>query len=106
MGVSRSNTKILSCVLLLRLRDICTPVLAIVDTAGCLPVGLLRKLRHGLDGITDGQEMNKSNRFLANDLHRVYRTELAKLLPKCCFVDVLRDIPQIYIPGRPRLLNG
>lgn len=104
--VSRGNAKVLSSILLLCLRDICTAILAVIDTPRSLPLGLLRKLCNSLDSVTDRQEVNKTNRLLAYDLDSVDETELAEILTELVLGHIFRQIAQVDIAGGTRLLNG
>ncbi|KAI6757313.1 hypothetical protein HG531_003138 [Fusarium graminearum] len=80
VGVPRSNTQVLSSVLLLRLGDIGTAILAVIHTTRSLPFGLLRELRDCLDGVGDRKVVHERNVLLADNLDRVNCTELTKIL--------------------------
>jgi len=106
MSITRSNTKILCCILLLCLGDICATILSIVDFARCLPLCLLRKLGNSLDGITDGQEVNKANCLFTDNLDSVNRTELAQILTQLFFSNVFRQITEVDVARCTRLLHS
>ena len=101
MSITRSNTQVLRSILLLSLGDISASILAVVDTARCLPFGFLRKLSNGLDGIADGQEMHESNCLLANDLDGVNRAEFAKILTQLILGNILRQVAKVDVSGSP-----
>lgn len=105
VGVPGGNAEVLRGVLLLRLGDISTTILSVVHSSRCLPLCLLRKLRDGLDGIGDRQEVDEGNVLLTDDLDSIDGTELAKVLPKLLLSDLLRQVAEVYIPRGTRLLN-
>ncbi|GKT53353.1 hypothetical protein ColTof3_00692 [Colletotrichum tofieldiae] len=99
MRIARRDAKVLSSVLLLRLRNVSTSVLAVVNATRGLPLRLLRKLGNCLDRIGDGQEVNEGDTLFANNLDRVNGTKLSKVLAELLLGNVLRQVTQVHIAG-------
>lgn len=106
VGIARGDSKVLGGILLLSLGHIGAPVLAIVHPAGRLPLGFLGKLRDGLDGIGNGQEVHKGNVLLAHNLDGINGTKLAEILTKFLLGNVLGQVAEVHISGSTRLLNS
>ncbi len=104
--VPRRDAEVLSGVLLLRLGDVRTSVLAIVDPAGRLPLRFLRELADGLNGIGDGQEMDESDVLLSHNLNGIDGAELTQVLAQFLIRDVLRQVSEVDVARRARLLDG
>ena len=106
VSVSRGNAKVLGSILLLCLRDVCAAILAVVDAPRSLPLRLLGKLCNSFDGVTDGQEVDETNRLLAHNLDCVNETKLAQIFAELFLGHILRQVAQVHIAGGTRLLHS
>lgn len=104
--ITGSDAEILSCVLLLSLRNVCATVFSIVDPAWRLPLSILWELSNSLDRVSDRQKMNETDCFFPYELNGVYRSKFSKVLPKLGFRDVFREVAEIYVPRCSRLLHS
>lgn len=100
------DSKVLSGILLLSLGDVGAAVLAVVDAARCLPLGLLWELSHSLDSVANRQEVDKADALLADQLDGINGTELAQVGPQLLLGDIFGEVAKVDIPGRTGLLNG
>src|SRR2546429_461013 len=105
MSIARGNSKILSRILLLGLRDVCATVLAIVHAAGRLPLWFLRELSYSFDCVTNGKKVDEANCLLLNDFDSVNWTEFAEVFTKFVLGHVLRQAAQVDITRSARLLD-
>lgn len=106
VSISGVDTEVLRGVLLLRLGDVSASVLAVVDSARRLPLGLLGQLLNGLHGVSNRQEVDKGNVLLPDDLDRVNGTELSKILAQLLVANLFGEVTQIDISRGARLLNS
>lgn len=106
VSIARSDAQILGSILLLRLGNISTSILAVVHAAGCLPLGLLGKLRDSLDGIGNGQVVDESDVLLPDEFDGINGAELAQVLAKLLLGDLLCKVAQIDVSRGTRLLDS
>ncbi|KAH6604270.1 hypothetical protein Trco_007716 [Trichoderma cornu-damae] len=104
--VARGDAQVLGGVLLLRFGDVGAPVLAVVDAAGSLPLGLLGQLGDGLDGVGDGQVVDEGDALLADNLDGVDGAKLAEVLAQLLVGHLFGEVAQVHVPGGAGLLNG
>lgn len=106
VSVAGSNAEILCGILLLCLGNVSASVLAVVNTARSLPLGLLGKLCDGLDGVGNGEIVDESNAFFSDNLDSVNRTKLAQVVANLLLGDLLRQVTKVDVAGSARLLDS
>lgn len=92
--------------MLLCLGNVGAAVLAVVDATRSLPLGLLRELRDGLDGIGDREVVDKGDVLLTDDLDGVNGAKLAQILTEFLIGHLLGQVTQVHISRGTRLLDS